>query len=139
MSFEARLLRDDLTDCSLHALWCCSEAFETARYNDAPPDLTLNVALDWLEISGEKLHQNHEDFGVHGRGGSDSDEYRSSDVWRGFPGFCGERWCLWAGRLLGIAWSESFDEELRRRAGVVAEAILARQTAPSTTSDGSQE
>ncbi|KAF1345685.1 hypothetical protein BDV97DRAFT_26388 [Delphinella strobiligena] len=113
-SFEARLLAKDICNCSLHGLWAFRMALEDPTYYWGPAELLLDVAIDWLEIAGDKLLTSNEEWDPSSPG---------DDSWSGYPGFCAERWNLWARRLDEASGNVALNAEVRTRADWAARTI----------------
>lgn len=89
-------------------------ALEDPTYRWGPAELLLDVAIDWLEVTGDKLLTSNEQWDSFGRG---------SELWSGYHGFCAERWKLWARRLDEASGNMVLNAEVRERADRAARMI----------------
>lgn len=112
-AFEARLLRDHVCDCSLHALWAFRDAFEIAGREHWIEAHLLHVALDWLTLAPMQLLRD-DNWGESAKAGA---------LWRGEGGLSVARWSFWRNQLKICKDNESLDVQKRKRAGLAAEAI----------------
>lgn len=89
-------------------------ALEDPIYHWGPTELLLDVAIDWLEITGDKLLMSNEEWESVGRG---------DELWSGYHGFCAGRWNLWARRLDEASGNVVLNAEVRGRADRAARMI----------------
>ena len=129
-SFSARLYAQDFTNLAKYGLWSLRDALEEpnygwgSEYNPAPPDLAINVALDWLFIAGKRLYS----YDQHPYNQHIGEGYRDTvgDLWKGPNGFSAERWYFWAQRLEAASLDETLLITTRARAADGAQMIAAR-------------
>jgi len=121
-AFEARMTHKHLCDSRFHALCCFRDALENLDHDSlhkGPPEFMVNVAMDWLSIAGDELFKNELEYGFFGRNDSDH-----PDAWKGFAGFCTERWELWRSKFERISMDHVRFGPLTRRRAVASAAII---------------
>jgi len=132
-AFCARLVKAGIELNLIHAINALSDAFERPHFDEndiarlqAPWDVKVNVAAQWVLIAGDELFARNSGLATYVLKEGD-DLHPKNCIWQGpYFVFCVERWKLWARGFRDMSTNQMLNSLTRARATEAAASIMGR-------------